>query len=108
MIRENHTAGSKHALMLVSPGSGLAFQFRAESGGNTSTTSATGAAPTWIRIARTGNVFTGYRSLDGINWVQVGTATISMGTDIYIGPAVTSHNNSVLCTAGFENVMVEE
>src|SRR5258707_1161937 len=30
------------------------------------------AAPTWLKLARTGNVFIGYGSPDGITWTQVG------------------------------------
>ncbi|MBN1996620.1 hypothetical protein JW935_03640 [candidate division KSB1 bacterium] len=40
---------------------------------------------------------TGYESSDGTGWTRVGQATISMSNDVYIGLAVTSHNNGVLC-----------
>jgi hypothetical protein len=49
---------------------------------------------------------TASRSNDGITWTDVGSATIAMGTDVFVGLAVTSHNNGALCTATFDNVTV--
>ena len=52
-----------------------------------------------------GNVFTSYRSLDGVNWAQVGTnQTITMAQNVYIGLAVSSDDNTSLSTAVFDNV----
>jgi len=56
MMRESLTPGSRHALMLVSPGKGLAFQRRAETGGlSTSTGGGAGTAPYFVRLIRTGS-----------------------------------------------------
>jgi cellulose 1,4-beta-cellobiosidase len=55
-------------------------------------------------LARSGNTFTGYRSADGVNWTQLGSATFTMASTAYVGLAVTAHNNSSLCTATFDNV----
>ena len=62
------------------------------------------SAPYWVRLVRSGNTFTGYRSLNGVSWTQQGTTTITMGATVYIGLALTSHNNSSLCAATFDNV----
>jgi hypothetical protein len=53
---------------------------------------------------RTGSSFEGFSSPDGIVWTSVGSQTISMGSSVFIGLAVTGHNDGVLCTATFENV----
>jgi hypothetical protein len=37
-------------------------------------------------------------------WTQVGTDTVTMASSVYIGLAVTSHNDGALCTADFNNV----
>jgi len=63
-------------------------------------------APYWIRVVRNGSTFTGYFSSDGVNWTQQGTVSISMASNVYIGLAVSSRNNSQLCTATFDNVSV--
>jgi len=61
-------------------------------------------APYWVRLSRVGNAFTGYQSADGATWQLVGSATITMGANVFIGLAVTSHNDGVLSTAVFDNV----
>lgn len=57
-----------------------------------------------MRLTRVGNLVTAERSVDGVTWV--GSAkTITMAPTIYIGLAVSSHNNSSnLSTGTFDNV----
>jgi hypothetical protein len=65
----------------------------------------TGPVPSfWLKVVRTGSSFEGFSSPDGIVWTSVGSQTISMGSSVFIGLAVTSHNDGILCTATFENV----
>ncbi len=105
MIRASLTPDAACALMSVTPGNGVNFQFRTTAGAGSNTSVTTGlAAPYWLKLVRSGDVFTGYRSVDGVNWVQQGSQTITMGATVYLGLAVTSHNNSTLCTAVFDNV----
>jgi regulation of enolase protein 1 (concanavalin A-like superfamily) len=107
MIREHLTAGSPHALMLVSPGKGLAFQRRVASGGvSTSTTGGAGTAPVWVKLERRGSTISAYRSADGVSWTFVGQDTFTMGTDVHVGLVVSSHDNTRLATATFDNVAV--
>lgn len=105
MIRESLAPNSRQAQMIVSAAFGLSFQYRPTVRGNSFSTTVSGAAPAWTRIDRTGNLLTGCRSTDGVNWVQVGNVTLAMGSTIYLGLAVTSHNSPVLCTAAFENIL---
>src|SRR5262249_39845732 len=105
MIRETLTPGSKHAMMVITPGNGAAFQRRVSTGGtSTSTSGGTAIAPYWVKIVRSGSNLSGHKSNDGVNWVLVGSDTITMGSTVYIGLAVTSHNNSVLNASTFDNV----
>jgi glucose/arabinose dehydrogenase len=106
MIRESLTAGSRHASMFLTPGNGLAFQRRTTTGGVSDHTSGgAGSAPYWVRVVRSGNSFTAYRSTNGSNWVQVGSpVTINMPSNVFIGLAVTSHSNSAISTSTFDNV----
>ena len=68
-------------------------------------TAAAAALPYWVGLVRVGNVFTSYASLDGVNWMQVGTTqTITMAQNVYIGLAVSSDDNTSLSTAVFDNV----
>jgi hypothetical protein len=56
---------------------------------------------------RSGSTFTGYGSLDEVNWVQIGgSQTITMAQNVYVGLAVTNNGNGALATATFDNVSV--
>ncbi len=105
MIRESLVPNSRNTFMFVSPGNGVGWQTRTSAGGNTSNAVTAGlTAPCWVRLVRSGNTFTGYYSTNGKTWTQRGTTTLAMSTNVFIGLALTSHNNSTLCTAGFDNV----
>ncbi|WP_218028936.1 discoidin domain-containing protein [Tengunoibacter tsumagoiensis] len=107
MIRESLSATSTHALMALTPGNGTVFQRRTSTGGGSSSTAgATATAPSWVKLQRAGSTFTGSLSSDGSNWTVVGSDTISMATNVYVGLAVTAHNNSVLNTTTFSQVSV--
>jgi len=105
MIRETLTATSKHAMIVVTPGNGISFQRRTSTGGTSTATGGSAVtAPYWVKLTRVGNTLTGYESSNGSTWTQVGTDTVTMATDVYIGLAVTSHNDGTLCTAVFDNI----
>jgi regulation of enolase protein 1 (concanavalin A-like superfamily) len=107
MIRQTLAADSPQGLMLVSPAKGLAFQRRLVAGGlSTSTGGGTGTAPAWVKLERRGNLITAYRSSDGATWTIVGSDTFTMGPDVYVGLALTSHDNTRLAAASFDNVAV--
>jgi predicted amidohydrolase len=107
MIRERLTADSAHALMLVSAAKGLAFQRRAATAGaSTSTSGIAGTAPAWVKLERRGSTITAYYSMDGSTWTPVGSDTFTMGPDVYVGLAVSSHTTSQTATATFDNVTV--
>ena len=66
MIRDELTAGAKHASVLITPNKAALFLRRIADGATTSqTTVQTGDAPVWLRIVRKGNAFTVYRSANG-------------------------------------------
>jgi len=107
MIRETLDPGSRHVMMVVTPGQGISFQRRtATDSGSTDTTTGGISAPHWVKIERgIGNNFSAYHSADGISWQMQGTPeNIQMGSNIYIGLAVTSHDAARTCEAVFSNV----
>ena len=107
MIRETLDADSRHAMMIVSYASGVSFQRRIETGGvSTDDTTADITAPYWVKIERglAGN-FSAYSSVNGSSWQKVGVSeSIQMGTNVYIGLAVTAHNAGATCEGVFTNV----
>jgi len=105
MIRDSLAANAANAFIAVTPGNGVTWQTRSSTGANSGNNNTTGlSAPYWVKLVRSGNTFTGYRSPDGTNWTQLGRTTFSMLSTAYIGLALTSHNNSTLCSATFDNV----
>jgi len=106
MVRESTAAGSAHAAIYVSASNGVSMQVRPATGAASINlaTVAGFAAPHWVRLVRSGNTFTGFRSADGTSWTQVATTNITMFASARAGLAVTSHDNAVLATAAFDNV----
>ena len=105
MIRATLAANSAFAMMIVTPGNGLAFQRRLAAGGTgASTLGIKVAAPYWVKLKRSGNTFTGYSSPDGVTWTLVGSDTITMSASVYVGLPLTSHNNTLISTAGLGSV----
>ena len=82
----------------MTPGNGVTWQSRSSTGGSTgNSATASLIAPYWVKLVRSGNTFTGYRSPDGVTWTQQGTSqTFTMATTAYVGLALTSHNSSTL------------
>jgi fibronectin type 3 domain-containing protein len=105
MIRDSLDPGAANAFIAVTPGSGVTFQYRSSDGGSCANNNTTGlSAPYWVKLAQSGTTFTGYCSPDGVTWTVLGSATLTNVSTAYIGLAVTSHNNSSLCPATFDNV----
>jgi len=117
MIRETLAAGSRNAMMLMSAGGagtlggGDAFQWRPVTDQASSSSHVVGdnvqvLTPACVRLVRTGNMFSGFVYANG-QWVQEGqTVTIAMPEMVYIGLAVTSHDNNpgIYTTARFNSV----
>jgi VCBS repeat protein/K319-like protein len=107
MIRETLDPGGRHVMVVVSPGKGVAMQWRVDRDGpSMSTTPRTGAAPAWVRLIRRGNTYTGQTSSDGVTWVTLGTVTSSMAASAN-SLVVTSHNAAAVATAVFDDVRVQ-
>lgn len=103
MLRESAQAGARHVFIAITPGNGVQFQRRAATSSE-STSGSWSTAPRWLRLVRSGNVFTGYESADGVNWTHVGAATIALPAAIHAGFAITSHQDGVLGTATFDQI----
>jgi YVTN family beta-propeller protein len=109
MLREDLAPGSRNAAVLATPSRGIWFQYRAATNGSTATPvgDATKAAPYWLRLVRVGDTVTGYISPDGVTWTQLGQITLNgLPSAVYVGLPVSSHNNTQLSTATFDNVSV--
>lgn len=107
MIRDSLAPGSRHALCAITPGNGVLFARRKATGGRTTTTTgALVAPPAWVKLSRVGTTVTASVSTDGTTWSVVGNQSLTMGTTVFIGLAVTSRRDGTLCTATFDHVGV--
>jgi hypothetical protein len=106
MARETLAVSSRFAAVLATPAmNGSFFEWRDPTG---NASSASGNFPpnypnTWLRLNRVGNTFTGYASYDGRTWKQLGSDTITMPSQIYLGFSVSSHGADAATTAQFRD-----
>src|SRR5262249_20343631 len=109
MIRETTAEGSSYVFVMVTPGNGVDMQARSATGATSvQLVKRTGiAAPTWVRLVRTGNTFTGFTSNDGSSWSQLGTVSVPMAGSASAGLAVCAHDNTVLNSSTFDNVRLQ-
>jgi RHS repeat-associated protein len=115
MIRETLNAGATHAFMMnyansmyfydrATTGAGSSYQYFTQ---NPNLPSVSTAAPYWLKLVRSGSVFSAYIASDGVNWMQVGTSvTINMAQNVYIGLAISSGSTGSLYTGTFDNISI--
>ena len=104
MIRASSDPGSPYFAELVTPGNGVAVQWRTTQGGASSQVSIPGTVPAWLQISRAGSTYTAYTSADGVTWTPVPGASVSLtmpGT-LLAGLAVTAHNGGAMGSATFD------
>ncbi|MFZ1156261.1 MAG: Ig-like domain-containing protein, partial [Candidatus Sulfotelmatobacter sp.] len=109
MIRESLDAASANGNTIVPSAAIVEFNARTAAGGNTSSIGTLNAAltPYWVKLVRSGSTLSSYASPDGVNWTLVGSQTVNMTPNVYIGLVVASGTASPsLFTATFDNVSV--
>lgn len=109
MIRQDSTASSAYYFAMVTPGNGIAIQYRKAAGVSAqSLVTISGTVPVYLAVARTGTTFTAYTSSDGVNWTAVAgsSVTINMTGSVLAGLAATSHNANALGTIVYDTVNV--
>ena len=109
MLRATTDPGSPYYAAFVTPGNGIAVQWRTAQGAATHATAhIAGTVPTYLRVARytAGGTayYTAYTSADGSTWTAVpgSTRTVAgLSGTLLGGVAVTSHNQGTSSTVGF-------
>jgi hypothetical protein len=92
-------------MVFISPDGSVHFRFRATQGDVPSEVFYKGAA-SWLKINRTGDVFTGYASTDGKQWSAIGNTRLSMPHDLLAGLIATARDNKLPNAARFDYVDV--
>ena len=113
MIREDLTAGSRHAMAFTTPepaGNGYGMVWRPTADGPTSYSggpSVNTPPDNWVRIARTGDTLVTYASTNGSTWTEMNRTTLAgLPSDLYFGLAVTSSSNVQYAAVTFDNVQI--
>lgn len=99
MFRTTSDPGAIYYGVFVTPGNGLAIQYRATQGGSTSQSLVAGTVPAFIKVARSGNIFTAYTSTNGTAWSPITGSNVTIalpaGTAMLAGLAVASHSGTL-------------
>ena len=109
MLRSSLKRESANVAATVINGGGVRFTRRSEDASYTEPVTHTLRAPYWVRVTRIGNVYTGFRSEDGVTWTQQGnpvTLTDIPASALW-GLAVTSHAENSVSEVSFSNVSLE-
>lgn len=107
MIRQGLTSDTPNVLIALTPENGVTFQYRTTTGGLTTSIfnpPQPESAPYWVKLVKSGSIYTGYKSVDGVNWVQQGSISVSLSGTLYVGLAVSGSNMTTANTSVFNNV----
>ncbi|WP_224450356.1 DUF1349 domain-containing protein [Haloprofundus salilacus] len=118
MVRESLEPDSRNVMARRRAGFALSPQWRPEdSASTTSTTSEDGSdlsrveggtmEGSWLRLQRVGDTVRAYGSEDGENWtlmVELTASQIDLSSEVYVGLAVTSHDQAQAASARFRNL----
>ena len=106
MMRESLAANSAQVTVAITPMRGVHWNCRPTTGAATTGTTVSGPFPPhWVKLTRSGTTFTGYNSLDGNSWTQVGSPVdVAMANSIYVGLAVSSHSPNGVNITAFDSV----
>ena len=108
MIRESMEPGARHAIMVVTPGQGSAFQRRDNPGETTKHVGGPAvSAPYWVRLRWFKGEVVASASQDGKNWKETGRATMPFGGLLLPGLCLSGHNAGQMGAASFDQVKVE-
>jgi hypothetical protein len=98
-----------YVILAEAPGEGYVVQWDSTGSGMLDSNSApsnsgsgTATYPTWLKLVRSGDTYTGYYSTDGSTWTLVGTATAPGATATQdVGMFTSSHSDGVIGEADF-------
>lgn len=105
MIRETLDPDSKHSMVCLTPGNGVANQYRINTGDNSGNENIDGIrTPVYIKIVRHSDTISTYYSFDELAWTFIYEDVFAMSDSAYVGLFSCSHENDNLHTAVFDKV----
>ena len=108
MIRESLAANSRQLFIGVDGTGKYQWIRRLTTAGSASKTSKTAVASAaiWVRLVRASNVVTAYQSTDGSTWTKIGSSTVTLPSNCYVGLWVSSGDKGLLNSSRFTNVVI--
>lgn len=114
LARVDNSAGSPSVNVWITPSypgdDNVTGSYRSAAGAATNTFGTTlvpnGLPNAWMRIQRVGDEFTTYRSVNGVDWTTLGSATLALGGTLNVGVGVISHRPTAvpdIATATFSD-----
>ena len=111
MVRESLAPGAKTVALTVGELGNRQCRFGTRAENSAAMTWQAGddytVLPVWFKIQRTGNVFTGFQSVDGANWFKAGSSEVSLTNQCLVGLAITAGKKDVFNTSVFDHVTVQ-
>jgi len=110
MIRASLAANSRQVFLGVDGDGDYQFLRRTKNAGKTAKASKRNknSDHIWIRLVRDNEKVTAYTSDNGTKWVKVGSCSVDLPSQSYIGLSVSSGDKDKLNTSKFSNVKVTE
>jgi large repetitive protein len=107
MIRDSLAPNSRQVFMGADGRGEIRWLRRSATGGSTktSTTKIRRSSELWLWLERRGGTVSAYASINGSYYFRVGSMTMDIGTNCYIGLAVASGSDAT-STAGFSEVSI--
>ena len=109
VVRPDLAAGAAFAGVFASaPKAGVFFEARTTANTSAGVQSVRGGYPvnypyTWLRLRRAGNALTGFGSLDGVRWTQLGTANLTLPSQVNVGLTVAARVPGTTALARFRD-----
>lgn len=111
LFRENGQQNSPFVMLSLSQAKGLEFIYRDTVGKPIKeiyTDISVNTFPLWLKITRSENTFTAFTSINGIDWVEKATISVSLKRDLLAGLAASSNDLSTTITAVFEKARIDQ
>ncbi|WP_430907863.1 choice-of-anchor D domain-containing protein [Maribacter sp. 2-571] len=107
MVRKNNGSTRENVFLGLSEASELVLQRRFQRDAATEAmASVSAAAPIWLRIQRSGNIFTASYATDGLNFTVLERTVVVLPFKVSVGLAGSSGVNGQLATAVFDEAVI--
>ncbi len=109
MLRDNLDAGSKNVFIGLTTKNGITSQARPSSRENSDNGERKSElkAPYWIKLSREGDSIKLAVSPEGITWTKLEGGILPFTENVYVGVAVTSHDNKAICKTTVSNIKLK-